>query len=119
LLGKSIQQEEEIKKILKIFAEHNDKLGELINIDYSKSTITKYNTTLKHLRSFILFKYKKTDLEVTKINNLFVTDFEIYLKKQKDCSLNTTMKYINPIANMPELTKAKNVKEIKGDFGYL
>jgi hypothetical protein len=26
---------------------------------------------------------------------------------------------LNPIANMPELTKAKNVKEIKELFGYL
>ena len=93
LLGKGIEADK-VKKLIEIFIEHNLKMQELIGIDYSKSTITKYNTTVKHLKSFMLSKYKGRDLKITEINNLFVTDFEIYLKTKKVCSHNTTMKYI-------------------------
>ena len=109
LLGRKVNDDRmEIKKIVQMFTEHNDKLGELINIDYSKSTITKYNTTLKHLKSFILYKYQKSDLEVNKIKNVFVTDFEIYLKTKKDCSHNTTMKYITIFKKIIKISLAND-----------
>ena len=93
LLGKSVEKEE-VKKVLEIFSEHNKKLTQLIGIDYSKSTVTKYKSTLKHIKNFMLFKYHKNDMKITDINNQFVMDFELYMKTKKACSHNTTMKYI-------------------------
>ena len=119
LLGKGVQPEkEEVKKIIEIFIEHNKKSEKLIDIDYSKSTITKYNTTLKHLKSFLLYNYKKTDLEVTKINNEFVTDYEIYLKTKKDCSHNTTMKYITIFKKIIKIAMANDWLKKDPFFNY-
>ncbi|MDY0143872.1 MAG: site-specific integrase, partial [Bacteroidales bacterium] len=41
------------KKILELYREHNDKVKSLVNIDYSPETLQRYETSLKHTRDFI------------------------------------------------------------------
>ncbi|MEL1252150.1 site-specific integrase [Flavobacterium sp. DGU38] len=49
---------------------------------------------LKTICAFIKFKLKKHDLEFADLNLEFVKDFEFYLRTVRDCSNNTTLKYI-------------------------
>jgi len=88
-----IKKKEEKITLVKLFQEQNDDLESRIGVDYSKSTVTKYKTTLKHIKSFLRTKYKKDDINVEDINNLFVTKFESYLKVEKQIGHNTVMKY--------------------------
>jgi len=87
-------ENEKIITLVGLFDEHNKELEKLIGIDYSKSTVTKYKSTLKHIKHYLLLEYHKDDIIIENVNNKFVKGFEFYLKTKKDCSHNTTMKYI-------------------------
>jgi len=89
-----IEEEKEAKiTLVNLFQEHNEDLQKRIGIDYSKSTVTKYKTTLKHIKGFLKSKYSKDDINVEDINNLFVTSYETYLKVNMKIGHNTAMKY--------------------------
>ncbi len=85
---------EKSKMILEVFKNHNDRLAELVNLEYAPLTIKRYNTSLRHTRSFIEWKYHKTDLEINKLDYEFIADYEFWFKSVRKCNHNTTMKYI-------------------------
>ena len=87
--------EEQSHSLVSFFQKHNDQLKSLIGKDNTKATHTKYCTTLDHLISFLQWKFKKSDINISKINYSFITDFEFYLKSEKNCNHNTTIKYIS------------------------
>ena len=72
--------EQHAHTLLQVFREQNDQLRSLIGKDNSKATYTKYRTTLDHTISFLQWKFKRSDLEISSINYSFITDFEFSLK---------------------------------------
>lgn len=81
--------------IVELFQEHNDKCRQLINKDFAPATVTRYETTLKHLKGFLLHEYKTTDKPIKSIDHGFITEFEHWLKTKKTpCGHNSTVKYI-------------------------
>lgn len=88
------EEEDNGKKILELFREHNDRIKTLENIDYSPETVERYETSLKHTRDFIKQKYDRDDLYVSELDHEFITDYEIYFKTVRKCAHNTTLKYI-------------------------
>ena len=72
-----IKVEVEKKTLIGIFSEHNQELEKLIGIDYSKSTVTKYKSTLKHIRFYMLSEIHKEDINVEEINQQFVKGFDL------------------------------------------
>ena len=94
---------EEKKTILEVFKIHNDNITALIGKGYAKSTITKYNTTYSHLKSFIKHKYKSDDLHLIQVSLSTITDFDHYLKTVKGVGVNCTNKYLthlNKVINL-------------------
>jgi len=87
-------EDDEVKKILELFREHNARIKTLENIDYSPETVERYETSLKHTRDFIKQKYNRDDLCLTELNHEFIIDYEIYFKTVRNCAHNTTLKYI-------------------------
>ncbi len=87
-------EENDGKKIIELYQEHNDKINKLINIDYSPDTVQRYETSLKHTQDFIKQKYNKEDLYLDELNNEFIVDYEIYFKTIRKCSHNTGRKII-------------------------
>ncbi len=85
---------ERTHSILKVFQQHNEQLKQLIGTDCSKATYGKYRTTLDHTASFLKWKHQSNDLDINKLTYNFITDFEFYLKSQKKCNHNTTVKYL-------------------------
>jgi len=49
---------------------------------------------LMHIKSFIHAKYQQQEMQLQSINHEFIKNFEHYLKKIRNCSHNTTVKYI-------------------------
>ena len=71
--------DEESKYILEIFREHNAQAESLLDKDFAKGTIDRYNTCYRHTESFIKLKYGKKDMPLVEITRRFVKDFEMYL----------------------------------------
>jgi hypothetical protein len=84
------------RMLIEVFQEHNSQVAALVKIgkEYAQATLTRYNTTRDHVRSFLQWKYKKDDLDIKKLNFEFVSDFEFWLKTVRKCNQNTTIKYI-------------------------
>ncbi|MBZ4033850.1 site-specific integrase [Flavobacterium sp. 17A] len=81
-------------KVLEEFQKHNDEMKALLGKGYAKGTLDRFTITKNHLTAFIKFKFKKEDVEFADLNLEFVKDFEFYLRTVRDCSNNTTLKYI-------------------------
>jgi hypothetical protein len=86
--------------LLEIFQYHNDQVKALIGKEFSKGTMTKFNTVLKHTRAFLQWKYKANDIDIRKLDYEFVTELEFWYKSVQHVEHNTTMKYIACIKKM-------------------
>jgi len=90
LQGKSSRR----KGLIELFLEHNKGCRELVGKDIAPATLTRYETTLMHVKNFIQTKYRLEDMQLQSINHEFITNFEHYLKTVRNCGHNTTVKYI-------------------------
>ncbi len=90
LMGKS----EKSRMIIGIFKEHNRKMADLVGNGYAVGTLTCFETTLKHTQDFLGWKYKTTDIDIKKIDHEFISNFEYYIRSEKKCGNNSTVKYI-------------------------
>ncbi len=88
--GKSNQN----KMLLTIFQEHNYKIEKLIGKEYAPGTAERYRTAKKHIQDYIKAQYDLTDIPVKDVDYRFISGFEYYLKTERGCRHNTTIKYI-------------------------
>lgn len=85
---------ERARMLVPIFQDHNNKIKELIGKEYAAGTLERYTTSLKHTIEFLEWKYKVSDIDITKIDHAFITDYEFFLRSVRNCSNNTAVKYI-------------------------
>lgn len=90
ILGKNAAR----AKVLEEFQKHNDEMTALLGKGYAKGTLDRFTITINHLRAFIRLKFNAEDLEFSDLNLAFIKDFEFYLRSVRNCSNNTTLKYI-------------------------
>jgi site-specific recombinase XerD len=89
--------EERPRMLLEIFAEHNTQMTKLITAgEYAKGTHTHFETTYKHVESFIKWKFNLRDVAIKQVDYAFISDFEYYLKTIV-CAHNTAMKYLGDL----------------------
>lgn len=82
------------RMLVPIFEDHNKKVEALLNDEFAPGTLERYRTSLKHTIDFLQWKYKISDIDITKIDHSFVTEYEFYLRSEKKCANNTAVKYI-------------------------
>lgn len=87
-------KKEKARTLVPIFKNHNQKVKELIGIEYAEGTYVRYETTLAHIQKFLKWKYQKDDIDILKIDNIFIHDLDFYLRTEHKCANNTVMKYI-------------------------
>ena len=80
--------------LIPIFNEHNRKIKELLGIEYAPGTLERYETSLKHTKDFLSWKYNLSDINIEKIDHSFITEYEFYLRSERKCANNTAVKYI-------------------------
>jgi hypothetical protein len=90
-----IGKDENKKMILEIFKQHNEQVRELVGRDFAPGTLGRYCTSLEHTHSFIKWKYKVDDLDIKQLNYEFISEYCFWLKSVRNCSHNTTMKYLS------------------------
>lgn len=62
--------------LLEIFQEHNDQVSALIGKEFAQATLTRFNTSKEHIASFLLWKYEIRDIDISRLNFEFVSDYE-------------------------------------------
>ena len=87
-------KKERERMLIPIFLEHNRKIKELVGQEYAAGTLERYETSLKHTKDFISWKYNITDINIEKIDHAFIMEYEFYLRSERKCANNTAVKYI-------------------------
>ena len=91
---KLIGKKDNCRTVVKVFLEHNDEARKLIGKGFAPDTVQRYETTLMHFRKFIKSKLNREDLAFSELNPNIIRQFEIYFKTERNCSHNTTVKYL-------------------------
>jgi site-specific recombinase XerD len=92
--NKLLGAKERTRTLIPIFQDHNNKIKALIGKEYAAGTLERYETSLKHTKDFLLWKYNVSDIDIAKIDHAFITDYEFYLRSVRNCANNTAVKYI-------------------------
>lgn len=95
LKSKLSQEEEKARMLVSIFKHHKKEMESLVGKEYSPLTLKRYQTSLNHVIEFMQFKYGFSDININQLDHAFITDFNFYLRTQKKCNNNSTVKYIN------------------------
>lgn len=96
------------RMLVPIFQDHNDKIKELVGKEYAPGTLERYKTSLSHTIEFLQWKYKVSDIEITKIDHAFITDYEFWLRSVRNCANNTAVKYIKNFSKIIKICLANN-----------
>ncbi|MBL4939830.1 MAG: site-specific integrase [Lutibacter sp.] len=80
------------KTLLDAFDYHIKRMQKLVGIDVKQVSVQKYYQSLKHVRTFLRFKFKKSDYLLKDLKLQFLHDFEYYLKTEKKFLPNTIYK---------------------------
>ncbi|WP_343657814.1 site-specific integrase [Chryseobacterium sp.] len=97
-------------KVLEEFQEHNEEIAELVEIgDKAPGTLERYTTARSHVKEFIRFKYKVDDLPFAALNYEFVKNYNHYLRTVRNCSNNTSLKYVSNFKKIVLRAVAKDI----------
>lgn len=85
-----------IKRMLvPIFKKHNSEMKTLVEKEeYAAGTLERYETSLSHTIEFMQWKYNKSDIDILEIDYDFISGYDFYLRTERDCCNNTTVKYL-------------------------
>lgn len=82
------------RMLVPVFQDHNNKMKELIGKKYAPGTLQRFEVTLNHIQNFLQWKYNVNDIRIDKVDHCFITELEFYLRSVKNCSNNTSVKYV-------------------------
>jgi len=86
---------EKPRMLLEVFREHNRQMKELIGKEYAPLTYIRFETSLRHTQAFIKWKYNLDDMDVKKLDFLFISEYSFWLKSIRSCNQNSTIKYLS------------------------
>lgn len=89
-LGKEIRE----NTVLSLYDIKIEQKQSLVGKTIRCTTLSKYLATRKRVADFMLYKYKKEDLQIREVDFQFITDYEVYLKSVCDCGHNSTVKHL-------------------------
>lgn len=95
-------------KLLEVFQYHNDQFAKLVGTEFSNGTYKKFKVAYNFLTAFIEWKYRKPDVYLAEINHKLITDFEYYLKTEKNQQHNTAMSNIKKLKKIVRLCVAND-----------
>lgn len=80
--------------LIDVFSDHNNQMAALIGNGYAKGTWERYETSLRHVQEFMKWKYNISDIFLSEINPLFISNFEFFLRTVRNCANNSAVKYV-------------------------
>ncbi|WP_462220372.1 site-specific integrase [Ferruginibacter sp.] len=96
MMGKS----EKSYMLIELFKDHNSKVASLIGKGFATATHKRYETSLRHTQAFLKFQFGVADINIEKVDNAFITDYDYYLRTTNKCNNNSTLKYIKNLGKI-------------------
>lgn len=94
--------------LIDVFQNHNAQIKKLVGKEYAINTLKRYETTLKHVQSFLASHYNLEEISLKNIDHQFITNFEFYLKSTRNCNHNSSMRYIKNLKKIIGIAIANN-----------
>ena len=94
---------------VELYTEHNQKLKELIGKGFTAATLTRHETSMKHVIEFMQYKYNKSDILLKEITPNFIREYEHYIRTVRNCANNTTIKYIRNMGKILRLAEQQGI----------
>lgn len=91
------------KMLLEEFRKHNEQCRNLIGTEYSPATVLRYERVARYLEEYMQAQYRAEDIPLREINHEFVTNFEYYLKTEKECGHNAVVKQLKCLKKLTRL----------------
>ena len=88
------------KTLLAVFRQHNEDYAKQVGKMKSQRSYWKYCTAYNHLSEFIKQRYKMSDIALKELTPAFITDFELFLRIEKNHCTNTVWSYMMPLKRM-------------------
>ncbi|KAA6304782.1 Tyrosine recombinase XerC, partial [termite gut metagenome] len=101
-------KDENNKTLVEVYREHNKKCRALIGIDYTESTVEKFDTSLSHLREYIKYRSGSEDILLSDVNSQFIGDFGFYLKTVRKCQHNSSLKHLKNLKKIIRIALAND-----------
>jgi len=77
-----------------VWSDYNDGIKKLIGKEKSYTTWQKSASCFNYFKEFLMYQYKKKEMSMRSIRAKHISDFELFLKVEKNCGYNTTIKYL-------------------------
>ena len=88
------------KTLLAIFRQHNEDYAKQVGKKKRQRSYWKYCTVYNHLEEFIKHRYKVSDIALRELSSAFITDFELFLRTEKNHCNNTVWSYMMPFRSI-------------------
>ena len=86
------------KMFIKIFEDHNNEMQALMEKkEYSPATLERFTTAKNFVVDFLQSKYNVQDINIHSLDLEFVKAFYLWLRTVRNCSHNTSIKYITNV----------------------
>jgi integrase/recombinase XerD len=95
--------------LLEAFKAHNNKVEKLIGKDYVLATLWKFKQAMELLKGFIKHLYNKNDYQFKDLNMKFITDYEFYLKSEKNLAQSSIYKMIQRFRKIIKIAISEGV----------
>lgn len=93
--------EHRCRTLLQVFKQHNEDYEKMYEAGMkAKATLLKYQCVYRHLEEFIYQRYHVRDIALKELTPAFISDFDIFLRTDKNCCTNTVWLYLCPLRTM-------------------
>ncbi|MBN2681128.1 MAG: site-specific integrase [Bacteroidales bacterium] len=106
------------KTVIKQYEEMLELMKERLGIDYTESTLEKYENTLKHVKDYIAYRYEVKDKLIKKLDHQFINAFEHYLKVKANNSQSSVYKHIQRFRKAINISIAEGVIDKDPFIGF-
>lgn len=86
--------------LLAVFRQHNEDYKKQVGKIKSERSYWKYCVVYNHLEEFIKQRYKVSDIPLKELAPAFITDFELFLRVEKNHCTNTVWSYMMPFRSI-------------------
>lgn len=95
--------------LVELYTEHNNKLKEHIGKEFAPATLVRHQTSMNHFIEFLQYKYKQDDILLKDITTNTIMEYEYYLRTERACANNTTVKYIRNVSKILNIAIQKGI----------
>lgn len=94
--------------LIPVFEDHNSRMEKLLGKEYAPATLKNFKTCLTHLKSFLWKFHRKSDINLVKIEQSFLNDFDFYLRSQSNIGNNSAVKHTKSLSKILKICYRNN-----------